>query len=350
MAAVMAAFSLSGCSAPGSAAAEPKRYSTVFYDVFDTVTTVIAYCDTEEEFTKQMDALHQDLIEYNNLYDIYHNYEGLSNLKTINDNAGKAPVKVDAKIIAMLEEAVKMYDTTHGQTDIAMGAVLNIWHDYREAGSDDPAHAALPTDEELQAASQHGNIQDVQIDKAAGTVYLADPDMRLDVGSCGKGYACEMVAQAAEARGLKSALLSVGGNLRAIGTKPDGASWTGGVENPWQGSTAASGASYLSAVNLTHNYAMVTSGDYQRYYTVNGVRYHHLIDPDTLYPATYFNSVTVLCPDSGLADCLSTGLFCMSLEEGQALIESMDGVEAMWCLTDGETIVKSSGWDAYLKK
>ncbi len=351
LAAVFAAGSLTGCSLPGQAAAAPQRYSTVFYDVFDTVTTVIAYCSSEEEFTKQMDALHADLLEYNDLYDIYHNYDGLANLKTINDNAGKAPVAVDEKIISMLQEAVKLYDTTNGKMNIAMGAVLRLWHDAREAGLDDPDHAALPDDAALRAAAQHSKIDDVQIDAAAGTVYLSDPDMSLDVGSCGKGYACEMAAQAAEARGLTSALISVGGNLRAIGVKPDGSNWTGGVEDPWHAGTETyENTSYLSAVYLAHNYAMVTSGDYQRYYTVDGVRYHHLIDPDTLYPARYFDSVTVLCSDSGLADCLSTGLFCMSLEDGQALVEKMDGVEAMWCLTDGETIVKSSGWAALEKK
>lgn len=90
--------------------------------------------------------------------------------------------------------------------------------------------------------------------------------------------------------------------------------------------------------------SLVTSGDYQRYYLVDGVRYHHLIDPATLWPAAYFDGVSVLAPDSGVADCLTTGLFCMPLEEGQAIVENLDGVEALWCTTDGQ-IVKSSGWD-----
>ena len=105
-----------------------SRYSTVFYDVFDTVTQVIAYCDSEEEFTAQMDALHADLVEYNQLYDIYNNYDGVTNIKTINDNAGIAPVTVDDKILGMLELAQTMYDTTGGKLNIALGSVLNIWH------------------------------------------------------------------------------------------------------------------------------------------------------------------------------------------------------------------------------
>ena len=323
---------------------ELTRYSTIFYDVFDTVTQVIAYCESEEVFKTQMDALHADLVTYNQLYDIYNDYPGVTNVKTINDNAGKAPVEVDDRILSMLELADQMYATTNGKLNIAMGSVLNIWHNYREAAeaTETDADNKLPGMDELEAAAQHCDINNVIIDEDAKTVYLADPDMRLDVGSVGKGYAVEMVCQAAEARGLTSALVSVGGNLRAIGTKPDG------VETPWNASDLYTASSMLSgAINMS-DMALVTSGDYQRYFVVDGKRYHHLIDPDTLFPSTYFNGVTVLCSDSGLADCLTTGLFCQPLEDGMKIVESLDGVEAMWCTPD-QQIVTSSGWDAHLK-
>ena len=170
------------------------------------------------------------------------------------------------------------------------------------------------------------------------------------MGSVGKGYAVEMVCRAAEARGLTSALVSVGGNLRAIGTKPDGSQWTGGVENPWNASEVYTNTNSIfgSPINMS-DLALVTSGDYQRYFVVDGKRYHHIIDPDTLWPAAYYNGVTVLCPDSGMADCLTTALFCMPLEEGQKLVESLDGVEAMWCTPDKQATT-SSGWDSHLKK
>ena len=330
---------------------ELTRYTTVFYDVFDTVTQVIAYCETQEEFDRQMQALHADLIAYNQLYDIYNDYEGVTNVKTINDNAGIAPVQVDQRILSMLELADRMYATTNGKLNIAMGSVLNIWHNYRDAAAltDTDADNALPSLEELEAAAQHCDIRSVIIDEKAQTVYLADPEMSLDVGSVGKGYAVEMVCQAAEQRGLTSALVSVGGNLRAIGKKPDGSSWTGGVEDPWNAAEVYTSGSMLPSVINISDLALVTSGDYQRYYVVDGKRYHHLIDPDTLYPAAYFNSVTVLCADSGLADCLTTGLFCMPLEEGQKLVESLDGVEALWCTPDQQQIT-SSGWSSHLKQ
>ena len=358
-AAVLCAGLLAGCtgknpagSSDGTAAQEgPQRYSTIFYDAFDTVTQVIAYCDSEEEFSRQMDALHADLLEYHRLYDIYNDYDGVVNVKTINDNAGVAPVQVDDKILGMLELARQMYDTTNGKLNIAMGSVLRIWHDYREAAeaNTNEADNKLPEQEALDAAAQHCDISNLVIDENAKTVYLSDPDMSLDVGSVGKGYAVEMVAQAAEARGLTSALISVGGNLRAIGTKPDGSQWVGGVENPWNSSEVyTNGSSTVAAVKMS-DLSLVTSGDYQRYYVVDGVRYHHLIDPATLWPAAYFDGVSVLAPDSGVADCLTTGLFCQPLEDGMKIVESLDGVEAMWCTPD-QQVITSSGWDSHLKK
>ena len=348
LAGVLCLSLLAGCAPKKK---ELTRYTTVFYDVFDTVTQVIAYCENEEEFNAQMSALHADLAAYNQLYDIYNDYPGVANVKTINDNAGKAPVEVDERILSMLELADRMYQTTNGKLNIAMGSVLSIWHDYREAAAvnETDADNRLPSTEELEAAAQHCDINNIIIDENAKTVYLADPEMSLDVGSVGKGYAVEMVCQAAEARGLTSALVSVGGNLRAIGTKPDGSQWTGGVENPWNASDVYTAGSMLGDPINMSDMALVTSGDYQRYYVVDGKRYHHLIDPDTLFPATYFNGVTVLCSDSGLADCLTTGLFCQPLEDGLKIVESLDGVEAMWCTPD-QQIITSSGWDSHLKQ
>ena len=281
---LLAACGSSQKPAASGVSADAKRYSTIFYDAFDTITQVIAYCDSEEEFNLQMDALHADLLEYHRLYDIYNDYDGVVNVKTINDNAGTAPVQVDDKILGMLELARQMYDTTGGKLNIAMGSVLRIWHDCREAAEKNASEAdnTLPTQEELEAAAQHCDINDLIIDEDAKTVYLADPEMSLDVGSVGKGYAVEMVCRAAEARGLTSALVSVGGNLRAIGTKPDGSQWTGGVEDPWNASEVYTNTNSIfgSPINMS-DLALVTSGDYQRYFVVDGKRYHHIIDPKT---------------------------------------------------------------------
>lgn len=347
---------LSGCartpaaSVPSEPGEQLQRFSTIFWDAFDTVTQVIGYCSDEAAFQAQTAALQADLVAYHALYDIYNDYDGINNLKTINDNAGVAPVAVDSRIIDMLSLACEMYDTTNGNMNIALGSVLRLWHDAREVAELNPDEADnfLPDLNALRAAAEHCDIRNVVIDREAGTVYLADPAMSLDVGSVGKGYAVEMACRAAEARGLTRASISVGGNVRTIGTKPGGVPWAIGVENPWEASTLYyDGSSYLVAVELADS-ALVTSGDYQRFYKVDGVAYHHLIDPKTLYPARYYSGVSVLCADSGLADTLSTGLFCMPLAEGQKLVESLDGVEVLWCTADGQQIM-SSGFAAHLR-
>ncbi|WP_394960671.1 FAD:protein FMN transferase [Candidatus Allofournierella merdavium] len=349
---------LAGCGQEAASASQDpelagyERYTVTWFDVFDTVTTVIGYAASQEEWDSQMEALHSDLVEYHQLYDIYHTYSGVTNLRDVNDRAGQEPVEVDGRIMGLLTEAKEMCETTGGKMNVAFGTVLKIWHNYREAALDDPAQAAVPSMEELEAAAQHCDINDLILDEEASTVFFADPELQLDVGSVGKGYAVEMVARAAEERGLKSALISVGGNLRSIGHKPDYTRWTGGIQNPWTTTADAvptESGGYVAVVEV-EDMSLVTSGNYQRYYEVDGVRYHHLIDPDTLMPANYYSAVSVLAPDSGLADCLSTGLFCMPLEQGQALVESLEGVEAMWMMNDENDVVNSSGFEASLKQ
>ncbi|EJX04678.1 Membrane-associated lipoprotein involved in thiamine biosynthesis [gut metagenome] len=306
---------------------------------------MVGYAESPEEWQRQIDALHEDLLAYHQLYDIYHNYDGLVNLQQVNRLAGEGPVKVDPRILNLLLQAKELYTVTSGQMNIAMGRPLSIWHTYREEALRDPAKARVPEPDKLAASAEHTKMDNLILDEENFTVFFKDPELRLDVGSVGKGYAAEMAARAAEERGLQSALLNVGGNLRSIGTKPNGTPWIGGIQNPW--SDAGEKTGYLMAVEL-ENEALVTSGDYQRFYVADGVKYHHIIDPDTLFPARYFSAVAVLAPDSGLADGLSTGLFCMEPEEGLALVESLDKVEALWMLADG-SMVQSSGWQDHLK-
>jgi len=253
-------------------------------------------------------------------------------------------VKVDQRIIDLLVKSREIYDLTGGKTNVAMGAVLEIWHKYREEGIDDPLNAKLPPMEDLREAAKHSNIDDMVIDAEASTVYLKDPLMSLDVGAVAKGYATERVARSIEASGRTNVLLSIGGNVRAIGAKPDGSPWSVAIQNPDLEAKQES-LFNLNVVNLS----VVTSGSYQRYYIVDGVKYHHIIDPVTLMPTTGLLGVTVVMADSGLADGLSTALFCMPLEQGRALIESLDGAEACWVLTDG-TVEMTDGFRALIQQ
>ncbi len=311
---------------------EKNRYEAQFLGLFDTVTQIVSYMDRKEEFSEQVNQIHDDLEQYHKLYDIYTDYSGFVNIKVINDNAGKQPVMVDRRIIDLLLFAKEAYRKTNGKVNVALGSVLSIWHDYRERGTEDPENAKLPPMDLLKEAAQHSDINKVIINESASTVFLEDPDMSLDVGAIAKGFAVEQVSKGAIRRGFTSGLISVGGNVKVIGTKNSSKEpWNVGIQNP----ASSGGKSNLRVVNISDQ-SLVTSGNYSRYYTVNGKEYHHIINPDTLYPAEYFTAITIVCKDSGEADALSTAVYNMPLQDGLGLIESLPNTEAFWVLSNGE--------------
>ncbi len=309
-----------------------ERYEATFFGNFDTVTVITGYAKSQEEFEAQAKKLEEKLRQYHELFDIYHTYEGFNNLKSINDAAGKEPVKVNQEIINMLKLGISMYQKTAGKVNIAYGSVLSLWHSYREEGMAEPGLAKLPPEQLIKERMGHTDISKLIIDEEASTVFLEDKEMSLDVGSIGKGYAVQRLAAYAKEQGMDHLLLSVGGNVCAVGGKLDGSPWRVGIENPG----LDSGKHYVGTVGLSGK-SIVTSGDYQRYYVVDGKRYCHIIDPDTGMPPEHFPSVSVLAEDSGLADALSTALFNMELEEGLEFVESLPEAEALWILEDGGT-------------
>lgn len=321
---------LSGCGEK-----EKQVYQTVFLDVFDTVTTLRGYEESEQAFQQRAEQVHQALQEYHDLFDIYNDYPG--GLKQVNDNAGLSPVQVDRVVLDLLKDCRDYYELTHGRVNVAMGSVLYLWHEAREAGLNDPEHAALPEMEKLKEAAKHSSFDTVLIDEQAGTVFLSDPSQRLDVGAVAKGWTAQRVSQLLP----EGYMLNVGGNVCTRGVKPGGGKWNIAVQSP------NAGEDNLCVVSLAGQ-SLVTSGDYQRSYTVDGKRYHHIIDPDTLMPSEYWRSVSILCDDSGLADCLSTALFLLPLEEGKALAEQYN-VEVMWVDAD-MNITQTPGFTAALRE
>lgn len=336
------------CNVTGCANSRQTRYEASFLELFDTVTKIVGYAKNKEEFTEYTQLIYDELKVYHELYDIYHDYDGINNIKTINDNAGIKPVKVDQKIIDLIKLSKEAYELTEGKMNIALGAVLTLWHDYRERGTQDPENAALPPMEELKERAEHTNIEDVILNEEESTVFLKDPKMSLDVGSVGKGYATEQVSKTLKERGYLHVMLSVGGNLKAIGTKLTDNNkeipWSAGVQNPDMESENTN----LYILNL-EDYSLVTSGVYQRYYTVDGKQYHHIIDPNTLMPSDYFLSVSIVCKDSGMADVLTTALFNMSYEDGLKFIEKFDETQALWVFKDG-SIEYTAGFEQMIKK
>ena len=314
-------------------------------DTFDTIVQNVGYTHTGEDFDRYSEEMHELLLYYNQLFDRYNSYEGMNNVKTINDNAGIAPVKVDEPLIDLLEQCVEWEEQSQGAVNVCMGSVLEIWHEYRERyiGTE---NGELPPMEELEAAARHTDINSLVIDREAGTVYLTDPEASLDLGAVAKGYATEQIARKLYADGFTSFAMSSGGNVRVMDAPADGSktAWVIGIQDP---SASMESGDYVDSV-IANNISVVTSGDYQRYYMVDGVKVHHIIDGETLMPADRFSSVTIVCEDSGLADMLSTALFILPMAEGKALAEQ-HGAEVMWIETDG-TVTCTDGLIPLLKE
>ena len=317
---------LSGC---GRKMPEPYRYTE--YGLFDTVTTIVGYGESREAFEKEAREICLQLQTYHRLFDIYQEYDGIHNLKTVNDQAGIAPVQVEKPIVELLSACREYWSLTEGKVNPAMGSVLTLWHEARTLAAEDPQAAKLPDGKKLQEALFYTDFERIDLDFENQTVFLKDPHMLLDVGAVAKGFAAQRVSESAP----KGMLISIGGNVCATGPKGDGSPWTVGIQDP-------DGNGYLETLPLLKGSA-VTSGDYQRYFVVDGKRYPHIIDPDTAMPPEYWRSVTVLCEDSALADALSTALFLLPLNEGQLLLEKA-GAEAMWVDRDGKIICSSGFW------
>ena len=336
---------MTGCS---------KKYELMSHYItgpFDTITTYMSYVSSEDEFNEQCDYIEEQLNYYDQLFDKYNTYNGMNNLKTINDNAGKKAIEVDQPLIDLLNLSIERNRKISSKVNIAFGSVINIWHDYREEAESHDGVGTVPSDEELENANQHTSIDSIEIDEKKKTVYINDALVSIDVGATAKGYAIELIKDGLIEMGVDNFLLSGGGNVASHGQRKiqkEGEFYLDdcadkfcvGIESPQDGNYAASADdpdSENEAVLVVQGESIVTSGDYQRFYQdVNGVRYHHLIDPETLYPAVHFRSVSIITEDSGLADFLSSAVFLMEYEEGLKLVNSLDGVEAIWLLEDGK--------------
>lgn len=334
---ILLSLLFTGCAGTQETEPELKQYTATFLTLFDTVTSIVGKAESEESFKAAAQDVHDELLEYHQLFDIYNDYDGINNLKTVNDSAGIAPVEVDSRIIELLLDCKVYYALTGGKVNVAMGSVLRLWHEARNDGINDPVNAYLPDEDALKEAALHVDFETVVIDEAASTVYISDPDVRLDVGAVAKGWSVQRVCENAPS-GL---LISVGGNVCATGPKDkEGTAWVVGIQNP------DGGDAYLHTLYVASG-SVVTSGDYQRAYMVDGEIYHHIIDPETLYPSRYWRSVTIVCEDSGLADVLSTALFLLPQEEGQLLLDEL-GAEAMWVSREGE-ITYSPGFEKRIR-
>ena len=311
MAGIMSVCMLTGCG--------PKyeKFSDMLLtqQYFNTVITIISYQPSQEDFDEMVDYLEGEMDRLNKLYDIYHTYPGINNIKTINDNAGVAPVQVDQDIIDLLLFSKEWHAKSGGRLNIAMGSVLKVWHDKREEYDFYGGDVQLPELSLLQEKAQHIDINCVEIDDENNTVFITDPLLRLDVGAVAKGFATEMICDKL-AEKYDNFCISAGGNVKCHGQpKDDRVRWGIGIENPMVDENWKMIGGNADMAYFNTDMSLVCSGGYQRFMIIDGQRYHHLVDPTTLFPEEKWAGVAILCEDSGMADALSTTLFLMTPDE-----------------------------------
>ncbi len=295
---------------------KPKKFTSEFAGPFDTYMIITGYALNEEKFNDTAEKISSKMQRLNNILDVYNDYSDLNNIKTVNDNAGLAPVKVPHELVDMLTYGKLAYEITNGSVNIALGPVTRLWRDFRDKALLDPMSAKLPTKEELEKAGKLCDINYVIINAKNDTVYLAKKGMSLDIEAIAKGYAAKQAKEYAVRYGLSAAVIDIGGNIVTFG-RPDknNEKFRIGIAN----SDITSEPVY-DIVNV-RDCSIVTNGGNKQFYEVNGVRYNFLIDPVTLMPASGYSSVTVVSNDPAISDILSAALFILSPEKGDEIAD-----------------------------
>lgn len=323
---------LSACLPGGGEAL--TRYEQTHTGLFDTAYTFVAYLPDKAAFDRLDAALYEELLHYHQLFDVYHTYDGLAGLSAVNAANG-APVTADPAVIDLLRFGIEVYDQTHGAVDVTCGALCALWKSCRDAANrTEHPTAALPTPAEIEQALAQTDVTALTF-LPDRRVQMTRSGMKLDVGAIAKGWAAQKALAFLRENGVTSAMLNLGGTVCTLGAKADtGEPWGVGVADP------DNSGGYRLVLNLRDRCAS-TSGDYERYYEVDGVRYCHILDTKTGYPANTVRAVTVIASDAAMADALSTALFVLPVDEGEALIENTPNAEALWIQPNGAVLYSS---------
>jgi thiamine biosynthesis lipoprotein len=251
-----------------------------------------------------------------------------SDVLRLNANAGRGPVAVSADTIAVLKQALQGSEWTGGKFDVTFGALSDVWkfdHDQDDR---------IPTQIEIAARLPFVDYRAIVVDEAAGTAELKRAGVRVHLGGIGKGYAVDRVVAILRARGLRDFMVQSGGDMYVAGHKGN-LPWRLGIRDPRGPADRVFATLELSDATFS------TSGDYERFFLEDGVRYHHLLDPDIGQPARGARSVTIVAASATVADVLSTGVFISGPDAGMALIERLPGVEGVIVTAKNEVLISS---------
>lgn len=317
--AVVCSFLFTGCSKSLQSQSASRTEL-----VMSTVATITLYGEQAQE---GVDAAFQKAKDFDK---ILSSQNEKSELYQVNQSAYDHEVEVSDTLFTVAQRSLQYCKETDGALDCTIGKINDLW-------AFGTSNARLPSKEEITPLLVDKGYEQVELNEEKHTIRFLNPNIQLDFGATAKGFTADAIKNMlVEEYGITCGIINLGGNIITIGTKYDGQPWGIGITDP-DDTTSAVSIEYMT------NATAVTSGNYERYFIEDGVRYHHILDSKTGYSANNgLISTTIITENSMLADALSTATYVMGLEKAYDYIESLDGVEAIF-ITDDRTVVKTSG-------
>jgi thiamine biosynthesis lipoprotein len=322
------ALQLWGCTSTNSGENNDLKVSKNEF-MLDTMITITLYGTKDNSSIDELFKVISELEKKLSIHAIG------SELDLIRKNAGIVPVKVSEDTLAVFEKSIEYSKLSGGLFDITSAPLISLW-----AIGTDEQH--IPSDDEINSSLELIDYGKIVINHEESTIFIQDKNMYANLGAIAKGYIADQVAEKARELELESAILNLGGNVLLIGSKPDGNDFKVGIQDP-----DVTRGGYMGIVEGS-NLSIVTSGDYERYFIENGVKYHHILNPNTGYPAeNNIKSVSIITNNSFDGDALSTSVLLMGLEKGIEFIERTENTEAIFITKDNEIILTDGIKDSF---
>jgi len=286
---------------------------TMESQVFNMGTVIINHVTGENS----QQALREAQAEISRLNNLLSRFVKESDISRINQRAGESAVQVSEETFQLLSESLDYSKLSQGLWDITICPLVTLWEEAKK-------QLVVPSRQAIEKDKQLVDYHSVSLDEDSKTVFLPKTKQAIDLGGIGKGYAADQIIRLFKKHKMASGFTNFGGNVSAIGTKPDGTPWNIGIQHP------RNPQELIGLIPVTDK-SVVTSGDYQRFYqTADGNHYHHIIDPKTGYPSdSGLISTTIIAESSTTADALSTITFLAGLEQSKAILKDYEGVEAV---------------------
>ncbi|MBI1820373.1 MAG: FAD:protein FMN transferase [Nitrospirae bacterium] len=289
--------------------------------------TIVELTVVSSSEKKAEEAMTAGFAEIKRLEQLMSVYQETSEFSKINQMAGIQEVSVSPEVYDIIQKGLETGRLTEGGFNLAIGPAVKLW------GVTESQH--VPTPEELNQIRPLVNLDKIILNPQIHSVFLKDKGMKIDSGGIGKGYAADRVEKVLKRHGIEAGMVAMAGDVKVFGIKPNGLPWRVGIKHPRQPGKV------LATIDLS-NQAISTSGDYERFFIKDGIRYHHLLDPKTLQPARGCQSVSIIAGDGTMSDALSTGIFIMGPEKGMALIEKLPHIGGVIVDQNGKILISSN--------